>query len=223
MFQNQTNRDRHGTAARYLRALRTIGLSALLIFGAAQCSNKGKSSQIDLEVTPDQPIVITGDFKVGDRTISSPWFRFKVKVTNNSDEDVTIIAINMIVDAFSTTGQMIEKKTVLVPSDDNTTVDCSADITWSVEYDNFGVILPGQSRYLYLKPSDSSPAPGVGVCTVAGETIDPVWLYFGGAPDKDHDGTSSYAYRVTLDPVGWFGDFENPTDRFEKSIYFSTQ
>lgn len=223
MFQNQTNRDQHGISTRYLRTLRTIGLCALLVFGAAQCSNKGKSSKIDLEVTPDQPIVITGDFKIGDRTISSPWFKFKVKVTNNSDEPVTILSLSMIVDGFSTDGQFIEKKATIGPSDANFTMDCTTDITWSVEYDTFGTFDPGESKYLYLVPSLSSPSPNIGACSTATATINKVWLYLGGNPNKDTDHVSSYSYRVTLTPVGWFGTNEEPTDRFEKSIYFSTQ
>lgn len=177
---------------------------------------------VQISVAPKSPIVIDGDFKrPNGPTVSGPWFKFSVNVDNPTAEPITVVAVNVTVAAQASQDTSVIYKRTLVPSDSNYTMACTAGLAWTAEYDSFGVIQPGESHNLYLVPSNA--APGVGVCTEMGATMDPAWLYVGGNPDPEKGEASSYSYNVQLELVGWYGTPEQPTSRFNKTLVFRTQ
>jgi hypothetical protein len=100
---------------------------------------------------------------------------------------------------------------------------CSADTTWSIEYSAFDTIEPGETKGLSLTPSNPADNPGAGGSGPCGATnagvASNVVFYLGGNPTD----VQSYNYSVKLKPVGWFGEYDQPTDRFEKTLTFHTQ
>lgn len=83
-----------------------LALFALLIFAFAlvSCEGDGDSAKVELTIIPESPIVIEADLTIPvaddeDTTITGPYFRWMVSVTNKSSKKVVITAFKMTVTA----------------------------------------------------------------------------------------------------------------------------
>lgn len=192
----------------------------LIVFVNLQCSGKEKSSQVSVSIDPDVPIVITGDFTIGTKTVKSPWFSFQTNITNNSNETVTIMAIELEITAMSTTGGFIINKTTITPSDFSAKFACPApsETILNLTFTDFGEYLAGESKPLFVQYRGTD----VATCAGADTPISPVAIYVGGNPSID-GGATDYSYSVQATVIGWFGGVTSPTDRFSQEIYFTTQ
>ena len=158
-----------------------VALSAIvLILGLTSCG-KSKSNDIEIALTPAEPIIMTADKKLGDEDIKAPWFFHSVKVKNNSDETVTIVALRYEV------------------------VSTKDGITKTTESSTSGI---DDDDVLYLAQVE----PGQENTTLFAK------YYVGSLAAAD-----SLNYRVTAKFIGWFGTFDEPSERFEKSVRFKTQ
>lgn len=202
-----------------MRKLLQLAMIFFMGLGVLRCGAKGKSADVDFSVTPDSPIVITGDFKVGDKTVKAPWFSFGGTVTNNSDEEVTIVALEMTVTGTTINGGFISKNVTVTPSDFDFSVACNDDTTWQSAFVSFGTYASGQSADLQLPATPTAPADCAGVVSASYEAK----IFVGSNPSKDGDQVSSYNFTVYAKPLGWFGSYNKPTARFEKNIVFMTE
>src|ERR1044072_706218 len=90
--------------------LKSLLLSLFADYFTSSCGQAGKASQIEITVLPKEPPVITGNFKLpNDQIVTQPWFRFTVKVCNNSDEALTIIGLKLNVLQAKSNGSLITK------------------------------------------------------------------------------------------------------------------
>jgi hypothetical protein len=197
--------------------IKIIALLALVLI-TAQCGSQGKSAQVSMAVQPAQPIVILGDFVLGNVTILHPWYEFQVQVTNNSDTTVTVLGFQLNVTAMTLAGPTAPVQITIMPSGMNFTYTCSDSSTLDVTYTDFGEIPPATTKYLYLTYRGSL----TGTCTQPPD-ITPAKLYAPGNPDMQNDHILNYNYQVAAEVLGWFGTYDNPIDRLDKTIYFGTQ
>lgn len=197
-----------------------ISILAAVFLGlwTVRCGSPGKSSQVSMTVVPGQPPVITADFQYNPTTtITAPWYAFQVNVTNNSDETVTIIALQLHVIGQRSDGTPVTKDITISPSMYDFTQTCGDGTTQQVNFTDFGMFAGnGGSGQLSLTPRDIST-----VCGAAWTPRTPL-LYAGGNPSKTADHVQSYSYTVQLTPAGWFGTVTAPDQRFEKMIMFGT-
>lgn len=184
----------------------------LICLNILSCGGEAsKSEQTSIEVLPESPIVITADIK--DPSITAPWFRFQVKVTNTSDQPLTIVSLEVKVQAYIN-GTNQEKTSATDPSEFNVDGATPQD---SCEYSSFGVIQPGETSFLVpTLYGDPTNPPTCG--------IDRLTFYSQSNPKDPSSNTGTPPrYRVTVRPIGWFGTEDNPTDRYTKTFQFSTQ
>ena len=188
-------------------------------FVNTQCGSKSKAANVSIDIAPDVPIVITGDLKIGTRTVKAPWFSFQATLTNDSNETVSIMAIEMNITAVSTTGSFMTSQVTVTPTDFTTSFPCTnlTDTTLQLTFTDFGEYLPGESKLLYVqyRGADASTCTG-------SDTPFNVKFYIGGNPSLA-SGAADYSYSVQATVIGWFGGVSTPTDRFSKDLYFSTQ
>lgn len=187
---------------------------ALTILG---CGKKSKSDGAKITVNPKSPIVITGNIKIGrpgsELSIDGPWFKFTVKMDNQTEEEITVVAMMAKVTGSNQAGVFETNEVTIDPSSD----DYSTDLLLCV-YRHFGTFPPKNlentdesDNSLYL-PSTLNPA----ACIDGTKTF-----YIGGNPNPGVNGSYHYTGKMTL--LGWFGTYDDPTDRFEKDVYFVTQ
>ena len=184
-----------------------------------QCGSKAKSAKVSVDISPDVPIVITGDLKIGTRTVKAPWFAFQATLTNDSNETVTVMAIEMTITAVSTSGAFITNQVTVTPGDFSVSYTCpnNPEITLQLTFTDFGEYLAGESKQLFVQYR------GIDISTCTGsDTPAAVKFYIGNNPSLAA-GAADYSYSVQATVVGWFGGVSNPTDRFSKDLYFSTQ
>ena len=179
-----------------------------LILTASSCGKKSKSEGAEFEVLPTTPIVIIGDTVSGSGTkVPGPWFNFRLKISNKTDEPITITALALKIYAEDDTGKKITSNANFSPAD----FDFETGGTTSVKctFGNFGTFAAGEtdtSFYLY----NSNPA-----CTA-------IPLFLVGNGQKGANG-KNFRYTVEVTPVGWFGTYDSPKDRFDTKFNFYTQ
>lgn len=193
-----------------------IMIAVLLFSTLTSCgNNNSKSDKAKISIIPGKPIVITADTKIGDKEIPAPWFNFRASMSNNSDTTVTIIALELEITGVGKTGTTTTGKAGFVATDFNETIQYLAP----------GATAPVnvECKYRYfaqLDPSTSSELKLMGAASVCG-TPTPVF-YIGNNPTGP-DNAPNYRYTVKIKPLGWFGTYDLPTDRFEKTQTFYTQ
>ncbi len=183
-----------------------ILMTILAVPALASCGGKKSKSQLaDLTVNPERPIVITADATLsGDKKITGPWFQFTMNMTNGSTEPITIVALELEVSAPDDTGVISSRPVAFSPGE----FDFNLTETINCKYASFGTWQPGQTKAMTLE-SSSDACKGI-----------PMFIV--GSNAKGADG-KNFRYRVKVKPAGWFGTFDKATDRFEKSIVFTTQ
>ena len=207
------------------RTITRLAVGVLLLF-LLNCGKKGKSSEVDIVVLPEQPIVFTSDLTYlnGTSTVTVPknWFKFSLGLNNHSDSAITISALHVEVTMTSSTGSVTRKTADFNPNSFNYTVSStSGGVTTSTTctFSDFGQFDPRgipagpsyNNRSLFLIATPVNAACGIVTPT----------FYVGGLTDAS--GGNNFTYRVKVTPVGWFGDRNHPEDRFSGSTTFSTQ
>jgi hypothetical protein len=181
-------------------------LVLLLALSQLSCSGKkSKSFNAVATVIPPVPIVFTVDTKdSAGRTVTAPWYEFHINVENKTGDTFTIVAIKIETTGLDATGTFSTVKAQGVPSD----YDYSLQ-NLSCSYGSFGTWAPGDNLPLSLT--------GTGGCQsgIAGFQI-------GGNPNPGGANPILH-YTVKVEILGWFGTFNEATDRFDRTIYFTTQ
>jgi hypothetical protein len=173
----------------------------LLLISVSAHAGPTLSDQVDVSVLPDKPIVITGDTTDGKgQTIRGPWFQTRFRLTNNSSQPVTVVAISYTIESA--------RDTVVgsfAANDFNFSTECNGKSVMT-NYTDFGVFLPGDSGSFRLISRGDCDA-----------TTMPVF-FFGSLSSQDR-----YVYTVHIHLQGWFGTYDNPTDSLKKDLTFQTQ
>lgn len=125
-------------------------------FSLAQCAqSKSDSSDVKLEFTPDNPVVIKAPITLNPGTndeleVEAPWFKYSFKVQNGSDKIVTIQSLTFKVTGFTTSGGLVSADFTLDPGD--------YDLTFLLEVPaNDSEVFPA-TIYLGGLPADVSNA-----------------------------------------------------------------
>lgn len=188
---------------------KTSGKSGLLAIGllatvlSACGGTKTKSSDITIEIDPDQPIVLTADTE----THKAPWFDFRVKITNGSDASLKIVAVSAELELSDGTGVQRAERAWSADEEDAR----QSDETRVCTYVDFGTFAPGDSDYL-----SAANTSGVAACP----EVSPIFN-FDKAPESPS--MTSYRYRVKAIPHGWFINSDGTLDRFTRFKFFSTR
>lgn len=187
----------------------------LVLFVAllAQCGGK-KSRSAEAStwlVLPKEPIVILGDVKDSNgNEIRGPWFSFRLAMSNDDGADsITVVNVEITVTATDKTGMPEIKTFSLSPSDFNHSYK-SNDDEIQCKYFSFGTFAKGvkEQPFTLTMGSDAN-------CTVI------PMFYLGGFAKKTTG--AQYRYKVKARPLGWFGPFDDPKDRYDMSFTFNTK
>lgn len=174
---------------------------------------KNKSEGAVFEVLPSTPIVILGDVEIGDKKVQGPWFSFRVKMANTTDEDITIIALSITIFAQSENGQQVKTEVAFSPSDFNfeiTTGTGDSAKTFECKFHSFGTWAKGQASTSLSLDNGNTDCAGR------------IPIFYIGNGEKGRNG-NNFRYRVEVKPQGWFGDYYVPKDRFNTDFVFYTQ
>ena len=204
-----------------LGALLSLVTMALLI---STCGSKSKSDQVNVYVIPNQPVVITADYNDGNgNTWKAPWFSFHLEIQNNSNDYVTIMAIQVAVTATTSTGTVLTPTVVQIsPSNSNMSITCGTNSV-TLSYISFGTVAPGSTAYAQLIYNNSGTGtPIATLCPGLNPNIANPTIFVANNPGASQQVTS-YNYQVAISPIGWFGQLNSPNDRFTKTITISTQ
>ena len=179
-----------------------LAFSAVL--SLAQCKGgKTEAAKAEVTIAPQNPIVISADTTYNGVKVSGPWSKFYLTMENDSNQPITVVAITGSVFSTSTLKEQD------ISYDPNAVLSSSASAT-TCTYTSFGTWAVGEKKAFSAKN-------GSAFCD-----IDPVTFLMQGL-EKPTDKNQSYRYRVVLKLLGWFGTFDNPTDRFERKFTFYTR
>jgi hypothetical protein len=183
-----------------------VAICALFLASLAQCAKKkSKSDGAEFGILPEKPIVILGDTKDSSgNDIKGPWFNFRVNMMNGTEDIVTIVALVLEVYAQDSSGQIVKADVAFTPA----AFDFTLSEDKECKFSTFGTWTVGEKKGFLLENSDPT-------CTRI-----PVF-YIGNNPSGISG--KNYRYRVKVKPMGWFGTYDDPTDRFDKSFSFYTQ
>jgi hypothetical protein len=193
-----------------------IAIGLLITAGLVSCGGGGstKGSKTIITVIPKKPIVITGPTKDSSgNDVPGAWYRFQVGIDNPTDEEVTIIAVDVETTSISDTGTTTVTKTTFTPSQFNfqlsDTVQC--------EFTSFGTFAAASTGGVFW-------LNGTGDFTTGCDRY-PVFIV--GSQGTGPSG-KIFRYKVVMKPQGWFGPENlltgNPSfDRYEKQVTFFTQ
>lgn len=194
-----------------------IMMGILFIAATTSCgSNSSKSEKAKMSILPEKPIVITADTVDGDdNTITAPWFSFRASMSNSGTDQVTIVALEVEVTGTSESGTPTTGTVSFSPSEFNGSIeiaDPSGQTTITVEckFWYFAEVGAGQTKDFKLYGADSrcgTPTP----------------VFFVGSNPKGPKNSPNYRYTLRMKPLGWFGTFALPTDRYERTQTFYTQ
>ena len=176
-------------------------LAILCLLTLNQCG-VNKADTVKIEILPANPIVIASDITIGDPAfglkVKAPWFKFQVKVTNNSDEPVTLVGLSLTIRSGASTTSVA--------------FDPSAQNVGTCSYQTFGTFQPKDAKFLFATSS------------VAGcPTIDNPSFFASADSTGGRGKTTVFSFSVSMKPQGWFGTQTVPTNRFSKTVNFSTQ
>lgn len=191
-----------------MRAKLVTLLACFVFLGSLSfCSNKKSKSQLaTLSVLPEKPIVFTG--KTADSNgndISPNWFSFRMHLKNETQDTLTIIGLKVTVTAQSVSGQMVSTDVSFSPSDFNYTLDDSTEC----KYVTFGTWANNDDVGFSLDGASSTSCAATPIFFVGGLTAGP--------------NNNNFRYQVKVEPQGWFGTFDNPTDRYQEEFTFYTE
>jgi len=115
--------------------------------------------------------------------------------------------VQMEITGVDASGAFTTVKTTYDPSQSNYSTE-----TLICSYSTFGSWIPDEKKPIISVSGDPAcDAP-------AGSAVT---LYSSGNPDPGL--SQNFHYQGKLKLVGWFGTYTEATDRFEKTVYFTTQ
>lgn len=197
-------------------------LFLIVVIAQVSCSGDSGVSDVKFRVVPNNPIVITGDINIGNKIVKAPWFSFRVQVKNGSKKPVTLVAIQNALSIINDYGAEKTNEATFAPSVLNFSrviTVAGEDVTCNYEFNAFETIAANSTDFVELSVSANEVAGTTGCGAV---TISSITFYSDSNPGVA-DSVSSYNYNVTMKPLGWFGTYADPEDRFEKQEFFSTQ
>jgi hypothetical protein len=201
----------------YTRVSYTM-MGILFITALSSCGgDEGKSGKVKLSIIPEKPIVITADsVDDNDNIIKAPWFSFRASMNNTSTDTVTVVALEVEVTGTDENGSTVSGKVAFTPSQFNTSIEkpdgSGATVTVDCKYTYFAQLAAGTTAS-DLKLYGADPDCG----------DPPVPTFYVGNNPKGREGSNNYRYTVKMKPLGWFGSYLLPTDRFERTQTFYTQ
>lgn len=194
-----------------------------MVLPCSGCGNNNKASGAIFETLPDSPIVITADTKdYAGNTIKAPWFSFRTNATNGTGSVFTLLSLTMKITGIDSTGAVKTTAVGWSPSDFSVSLPMGLS-SYSCVFLHFGIYQPNDSKPLALDGDDhyvqDPTSPSDPNAKLYCKRI-PLFMV-GNNPSGPGD--NAFIYSIIAKPLGWFGDYNNPTDRFETSYTFKTQ
>ncbi len=196
----------------YILRVFNIVISLFLATTLISCGGGGttKGSKTSVDIIPPKPIVITGPTKDSlGNDVPGAWYRFSVSITNPTDEELTIVALQVETTTVDENGQSTTTDTTFSPTQYN--FQFSENI--QCKYSSFGTIAANSSANLGLASGGNPECTGIAVFIVGGNSTGP--------------NGNNFRYRVKVKPLGWFGPEGLSTtasfDRYEKTETFFTR
>lgn len=197
----------------YIKYFTMMTLVALAM-GTLSCGKKTKSDGAVVTVNPKKPVVITGKFTFSNHgntvEVAGPWFRYSVNVENNTDDTFVIVSMVLEVSGVGSSGTFTTTTMTFDPAQENFTL---LDGT-QCNFLTFGFWDKNQSNGLKARN-------GIVGCDPPAAVDQPDTFYSSGNPNSGD--SSSIHYQAKIKLIGWFGTYAEATERFEKTIHFSTQ
>lgn len=172
-------------------------LKIFMVFALLGCSEE-ESDKVDATFEPSNPEVQFYDIPIylydnADGTpvtelVEGPWFKFKLKITNKSANQVVISNLNLVLTGV-TTSQGILKSEVQFSSKD-----------------------------IIANKKNPSAATQVIAVIPGNQALTTDFFYV----SKLSDLVTTGVYTVEATAIGWFGDVDAPSDRFEQKYFFTT-
>lgn len=200
----------------YTRVLH-IMMGILFIAGLASCGgDTSKSGKAKMSILPEKPVVITADVEQDGKKYSGPWFNFRGSMFNGSTDTITVVALEIEVTGMGSSGNPTTSKVAFSPGQFNQDVvylpmGATTPITVACKYTHFAQLNAGDDSQFELLGAPETVCAGYG----------PVFI-IGGNP-KGPPGNTNFRYTLKIKPVGWFGTYDTPTDRFMRQQTFYTQ
>jgi len=185
----------------------------------AQCGGEAsKSSKAEVTVVPGKPMVISAPITVKGKVIAAPWFNFQVSMKNGSDEPITLMAIELEITGTNSSGVPDVRKVAFAAGSFNYSLSLNDEINIECNFANFGTWAPGEEKRFELSGAQ-------GICHDPDNDGSPDPLYPLFYVDSNPSGPTgrNFNYRVKMKPIGYFGTPDEPTNRFEKTVFFSTR
>lgn len=201
-----------------LRLRRPIlgAMAFVVLFSFFGCGKKDKADDASFQTLPESPIVITADsLDWNGNKVKQPWFSFRVNSVNGTGDTYTLLALAITVMGIDKSGALKSTELGAVPGDFSITL-VSGMTSYRCIFTNFGVWTPGADQKLMLKGDTTS----LGANLSCDNDYVPVFT-IGDNPSGPSG--KSFIYNVKVKPLGWFGNYDNPTDRFETSFKFRTK
>lgn len=199
----------------YTRVMHIL-MGTLSALALTSCGNdSSKSDKAKLSILPSKPIVITADtVDMNDEQIKGPWFSFRASMSNMSTDIVTIVALEIEVTGLSKSGMPTTSTVSFTPAEFNDSIEVS---------DGAGGTTTVECKFLYfaqLDPSTSADFKLGGAATACGT---PTPLFYIGNNPPGPEGSTTFRYTLKMKPLGWFGTYALPTDRYQRTQTFYTQ
>ena len=179
----------------------------ILTLTAAGCGEKSKSEGAEFIVLPAKPIVILGDTKVNGKDVKGPWFSFRLKMSNKTDQAITIPALAIKVFAEDSSGKRVITELNFSASDFSYATTGTPSI--KCDFASFGTWQPGQNEVSFSLQNSNPQCDGFPIFSI-------------GDGQKGKTG-KNFNYTIEVTPVGWFGTYDTPADRFDTRFNFYTQ
>lgn len=201
----------------YTRVTYTM-MGILFITALTSCGgDEGKSGKVKLAIIPEKPIVITADsVDDQDNAIKAPWFSFRASMNNTSTDTVTVVALEVEVTGTDGSGSTVSGKVAFTPSQFNTSIE---------KADPSGTTITVECKYTYFAQLTAGTVGAdfklYGADPACGDP--PIPTFYVANNPKGREGSNNYRYTVKIKPLGWFGPYLLPTDRFERTQTFYTQ
>lgn len=183
---------------------------SLSILALSSCSGDedGNSSKVSIELVEDSPLIILGDKKFNpgadtEFTAAAPWFFLSFTVTNNSDEILYLLTMQLEITAKKN-GQTVSQ---------TTTLDTSQFCQSGSNRVYLGIIQPGETFHGMTTCSDDA---GDKIATTDKAEV---WTVHS-LPEAD-----SISYSVVLKPIGYFQPTATSpaSGRYVDYVFFITQ
>lgn len=182
-----------------------------------------KVSDVDIEFTPELPVVINADFKLvfgtGDEVVEfevpGPWFKTSMRVNNNTNSKLVIVGISGTVTAFDSLGNQSESDfeigvgDLADPDATNPTFASNPLVALAIAQARTA----GNAAAVRL-----SDVLTDGLVTTGGTDY-----YVSELPESEGNLAPISSYTIRAEVQGWFGEFDQANKAFNKIVFFSAR